>query len=388
MNLRRFGLALSLCSMLAFVGCSEKKTEPVKPVETPKPVEPVKPTPPPVAEEAHALKECAAPLDIVPSVDVKIGDRAAKTSGYKLTFADKDPDSLKLGVLGPINEDLGENMVALKRYVKFFTDEKADAIIVTGDIGEKASSIARALNVLADSKLPVLAVIGNRECRAEFTDGVSASRKDHSNVINLNEIRAIEFPELTLVSLPGYHAPDYIQCATGCRYFKSTLDEVVRVAKDAKNPVMLVSHGPPHGSSNQALDYASAGGNVGDENINRAITEGNIAFGVFSNIKEAGGRGSADPVGATLVKEGTASKTLFFAAGPADTFGWELNDGTKEVGMAALITVKDGQATFKNFRMKPLTAAEKAEAKKLEPAPTAENTEAPAKDAPKPDAPK
>jgi Icc-related predicted phosphoesterase len=376
MTLRRSALALSLLSSLALVGCSEKKpVEPPKPVEVAKPAEPPKPTPPPAPEEPHALKECAASLELAPSVDIKVGERAAKLGGYKLTFADKDADGVRLGILGPVNEDLGENMIALKKYVKFFTDEKATAIVVTGDVGEKASSITRVLNTLADSKLPVFVVVGNRECRAEFTDGVAAARKDHANVVNLNEVRAVEFPDLTLVSLPGYHEPNYIQCATGCRYFKSTLDEVVRVAKDAKTPVLLVSHGPPHGTSNQALDYASGGQNVGDENINRAIIEGNISFGVFSNIKEAGGRAAADPVGATLVKEGSSSKTLFYAAGPADTFGWELNDGTKSVGMAAVMTVKDGAASFKNYRMKALTAAEKAEAKKLEPTVTAEKTD-------------
>ena len=372
MTPRRFVLALSLSS-LALLGCPDKK-----PVEPPKPVEPKVEAPkpkPPVAEEPQALKECAASLEPAAVTDVKVGDRAGKLAGYKLTFGDKDADALNFGVLGPVNEDLGENMVALRKYAKFFMDEKADAIIVTGDVGEKASSITRVLNVLAETKLPVFVLIGNRECRAEFTDGVAASRKAYSNVINLNEVRSVEFPEVTLVSLPGYHAPDYIQCATGCRYFKSTLDEVVRVAKDSKVPVLLVSHGPPRGASNQALDFASAGGNVGDENINKAIGEGAITFGVFSNIKEAGGRGAADPAGATLVKEGTASKTLFYAAGPADTFGWELNDGTKSVGMAGLLSIKEGQATFKNFRLKAFTAAEKAEAKKLEPAPTAEKPE-------------
>ncbi len=384
MTARRFVLSLSLTAF-ALLGCPDKK-----PVDPPKPVEPKveapKPKPPPAENEPVALKECAAPLEPAPATDVKIGDRAAKLAGYKLTFGDKDADAVTLGVLGPVNEDLGENMVAMKKYAKFFTDEKADAILVTGDVGEKASSITRVLNVLAETKLPVLVLIGNRECRAEFTDGVAASKKDHTNVVNLNEVRAIEFPEVTLVSLPGYHAPDYIQCATGCRYFKSTLDEVVRVAKDSKVPVMVVSHGPPRGASNQALDFASAGGNVGDEGINKAIAEASIAFGVFSNIKEAGGRGAADPAGATLVKEGTASKTLFYAAGPADTFGWELNDGTKSVGMAGVIAIKDGQASYKNYRMKALTAAEKAEAKKLEPvAPPPEKTDAPAPaPAPKP----
>src|SRR4051812_15373405 len=131
MTLARVAIALSLFSSLVLSGCSEKKPpEPPKPAEPPKVEAPKPPPPPPAAEEVRALKECAAPLDIAPTADVKIGERAAKQGGYKLTFTEKDPDVLKLGVLGPINEDLGENMVALKKYAKFFADEKADAIIV------------------------------------------------------------------------------------------------------------------------------------------------------------------------------------------------------------------------------------------------------------------
>ncbi len=371
------------------LGCPEKKVEPPKPVEPPKKVE-APPTPPKPAEEQHALKECAAPLELGPAQELKLGDRAAKLSGYKLTFTDKDPDGqLVLGLLGPLNEDSGENMVAIKKYVKYFTDEKADAIVVTGDSGEPASGITRVLSALAESKLPVFVVIGNRECRADYTDGVNAAKKAFPNVFNLSEVRAVEFPELTLVSLPGYHDPAFISCTNGCQYFKSTLSEVVQMAKDSKVPVMLVSHGPPHGSGDQALDYASAGGNVGDENINKTIADASIAFGVFSNIKEAGGRAAADPAGTQLVKEGVPSKSLYVAMGPADTIGWDMNDGTKNVGMAGLLTVKDGQGSFKVMRLKPLTAAEKAEAKKLEPPKTeAPKEDEPAKDEPKKEEPK
>lgn len=381
---RRATVAISLVSLAVLTGCPDKK-----PVEPPKPVAvptPAKPPPPP--EKPRALKECAAALEAAPAVDVKIGERDAKLAGAKLAFTAKDADgALVLGVLGPINEDSGENMVNLKKYVKFFKDEKADAIVVTGDIGEKASSITRVLKTLAESKLPVLVVIGNRECRAEFTDGVDAARKDNSSVVNLNEVREVDFPELTLLSLPGYHDPEFINCATGCRYLESTVDEVVSAAKGSSAPVLLVSHGPPHGEGNLALDYASAGGNVGDPQINRAIAEGNISFGVFSNIKEAGGRAASDAAGTVLVKEGTASKALYLAAGPADTIGWEMNDGQKSVGMAHVMSIKDGQATWKSMRAKALTAAEKAEAKKLEPPPEPKEAPAPPPGQPAPKAP-
>ncbi len=371
-NMRLAGAAVVALGLGGLLGCPEKKVEPA-PAPKVAEVKPATPPPaPPPAPEPRAEKECAAPIDPGPVQDVKIGERAAKLSGARLTFADKDADGkLVLGVLGPINEDSGANMVALRSYVKFFTEEKVDGIVVTGDVGEVVTGISRVLKELTAAKVPVFVVIGNRECKAEFTDGVAAAQKESTAIVNLNQVRVVEFPELTLVSLPGYHAPEYINCKTGCQYLKSTVDEVVRVAKEAKTPVGLVSHGPPHGDGNQALDFAGAGGNVGDGAITKAITDSHIAFGFFSNIKEAGGRAAKDPGGTSLVKEGEASESLFLNPGPADTMGWEMNDGTKGLGMAATFTLKDGKATYKLLRLKPMTAAEKAEAKKLDP-PTTE----------------
>lgn len=373
MNSRHFALAITTLGLaIGLWACTEKKAEPPPPpppVAAPTP-EPVRP---PETPEPVAVKECAAPIDVVPPTELKVGDRTAKSTGYKLSFADKDADgTLRLAVLGPVNEDSGQNLINLRKYLKFFAEEKADAIVVTGDVGEVAVGITRVLTALAESKLPVLVVAGNRECRAEYTDGVAAAQKTASNVINMNQFRAVEFPEATLVSLPGYHDPNFITCATGCRYFKSTVDEVIRVAKESTSPVVLVAHGPPHGDGSQALDYASAGGNVGDEQINRAISEGKISFGVFSNIKEAGARATSDAAGTTMVKAEALSPSLYLNPGPADSVGWEMNDGTKSVGLAAVVSLKDGQASYKLFRAKALTAAEKAEAKKLDPAPRAE----------------
>lgn len=360
----RYAAALGLS--LGLLGCPEKKAEaPPKPPE----VKPAAPVPPPaLAAEPRADKECAAPIDPGPAVELKFGERTAKQTGARLTFAGKDADgALTLGVLGPINEDSGLNIVALRKYIKFFQDEKADAIIVTGDVGEVASGITRVLQELGGTQLPVFVVIGNRECRAEYTDGLLAAKAKSPNIVNLNEVRVVEFPELTLVSLPGYHDPNYITCKTGCQYLKSTVAEVVRAAKESKAPVALVAHGPPHGNGNSALDFAGAGGNVGDEAITKAIREGNIAFGLFSNIKEAGGRATKDPEGTQLSKEGEASKSLYLNPGPADTMGWDMNDNTKSVGMASVVKITDGQGTFKMLRLKPPSSAEKAEAKKFDP---------------------
>src|SRR5687767_6687277 len=109
-------LAISvLATAVMLWGCPEKKVEP-----PPKPPEPVKPAPPPqppAEAQPQADKECAASLDPGPATEVTIGTRKATSAGSKLSFADKDADgSLVLGILGPMNEDSGENMLALKKY--------------------------------------------------------------------------------------------------------------------------------------------------------------------------------------------------------------------------------------------------------------------------------
>jgi Icc-related predicted phosphoesterase len=378
-NVRRATVAVASASVLMLNGCKKEEAPAPPPPPPPAPKAEVAPPPPPKPPELpveRAVKECAAPLELAPAQALKFGAREATLAGYKLTFKDKDADGVvNLGVLGPVNDDSGANMVSLKKYVAFFKEQKADAVVFTGDVGEdSAEKISRVLKAVAESGLPVFVVAGNSECRASFTDGVNAAKAQFPNVVNLNSVRAVEFQEVTLVSLPGYHDPNYVKCSAGpqagCVYFKSTVDEVVKVAaeaKEAKRPVVLVSHGPPRGEGDLALDRAQGVGNVGDPQINAAVKQADIAFGLHSNIKEAGGR-ATDLGGTTLINQDTWVKSLYLAAGPADTWGWDMNDGTKSSGFAAVLSVKGDEGSWKLFRNKPLTAAEKAEAKKLEPA--------------------
>ncbi len=325
------------------------------------------------AADQRASKECAAPLDAAAPTQVKIGERAATSTGSKLSFKDKDADgALKLGILGPINEDSGLNLVVLRKYLKFFTDEKADAIVVTGDLPETVKGIARSLTELAQAKLPVFVVIGNRECQAEYTAGVAQAQKDNPNVVNLNQVRVVEFPEATLVSLPGYHDPNFIQCTVGCRYHKSTVDEVIRAAKESKAPVVLVSHGPPRGGGSQSIDYAPNTGNVGDQEINRALQEAKITFGVFSNIKEAGAR-ATDVAGTTVIAQDTPAKELLLNPGPANTTRQDMNDKSKGYGFAAVLSIQGQEASWKLFRNTKPSPEERKQAKAFDPKPDEED---------------
>ena len=62
------------------------------------------------------------------------------------------------------------------------------------------------------------------------------------------------------------------------------------------------------------------------------------------------------------MKEGAVAKKLFMNPGPADaTTGWDMNDATTAMGLAAVFKLNNGEATWKLLRLKQPTAAEKAE---------------------------
>jgi Icc-related predicted phosphoesterase len=280
-----------------------------------------------------------------------VGGRAAVRRGNHLRFTEADKDGqLVLGVLGPVNEDSPNNLQALQKYLTFFQAEKADAIVVDGDTGETEEGIVHVLDAVAASKVPVLVVIGNRECRADYAAATRRVSEKRSNLVNLNEVRTVEFPEATLISVPGYHDPNFINCAKGCQYFQSTLDEAAESAKAATSPVILVAHGPPLGEGSQALDYATPAGNVGDPALRAVLSETGVRFGIFAHIKEAGSR-ATDLAGTTVVDPDRAARVLFLNPGPANTAKWKMNDGTSGHGFAAIFALKGQEARWKPLRL-------------------------------------
>ena len=309
---------------------------------------------------------CGAPIEPGPRRDLVLGGRAAQQDGARLVFSERDADGrLVLGVLGPINEDSGLNLLALGRYRAYFAERKVDAIVVTGDVGEDPHRISRVLGELALSGVPVLVVIGNTESRADFAEGLREAQKRFPNIVDLTGVRTVQFPELSLVSLPGYFDPAFVKAKGSCLYSQAMIDEVMNEAKRLGAPVGLVTHGPPKGQGTQAIDWARTL-NAGDPAMTLAISSADIRFGFFSNIKEAGGHATKDAAGAAPLKEGEPSSTLFLNPGPADTTPWEMNDHTRSFGMASLFTLEGNQASYEVFRLGPPTAAEKAEAKGLE----------------------
>ena len=376
--LSRLGLCTALLALFA-VGCKKDASPAPAPAASPAPK--AVHAAAPVAAAASQVdrgnaatpskpgpsdRSCVGAIDTAVPKQVTIAGKKAELNGYKLTFLDKDADDQAVfGVLASINEDTAGNLFNLKRYVEWFKTNKAEAIIVDGDTGDSEASIEHSLALLAESGLPVFVAIGNHECKTDYNDAILSVQKKADNIVDLGKVRYVDYDDADLVSLPGYHDPQFVHCPTSpCIYTKNDVDDLAAVAEKANDAVVLVSHGPPHGNTPSAIDAIEGGKNIGDPNLNTLIAEAKIPFGVFGNVKEAGGH-ATDLTGQNVIKEGTPSGALYLGAGPADSVAWTMNDGTTSEGMAALLTVKGKQASYQIFRAKKLTDAERADGQKL-----------------------
>jgi hypothetical protein len=300
---------------------------------------------------------------------VTLGKRAAKITGYRLTLdgtADAD-DQVVIGVLGSINEASGENLFNLDRYLKFFADKGVELVLVAGDTGEDRPDVEAVLQKLGKSGLPVVAYAGNRETRADFVDAVNAVHKAMPNVINGNRVREIDWDDATIFTLPGHHDLRYIHAGkNGCQYFTEDLAALGKAIAGAKGPVVLAAHTPPLGKAPTAVDViATDRQHAGDPNLSRLLVDAKIPFGIFPNIKEAGGMATADVDGAKVVKEGEPSASLYLNPGAADSLEWTLNDGSSLSGSVAVLTVKGAQASYAMYKAPKLTDVEKGVAARM-----------------------
>jgi len=162
-------------------------------------------------------------------------------------------------------------------------------------------------------------------------------------------VRRVEGDGFTLVSLPGYYDSRYIHESAGCRYKPEDAQELTRIARGAASPVVLVTHGPPRQEGRAALDVTEDGHNVGDPDLTSAIAEARINFGVFGHILEAGGR-ATDLEGKKPVKPGLAVSALYLNPGPAFADPWGLNSGGVSHGMAAILTLRNGQGEWQQVK--------------------------------------
>ncbi len=309
--------------------------------------------------------ECLGPLDFSVPETVTYAGHSATLNGYKLTLDVPKTGPVVLGVLANVNEPSPANLQAIGSYLEFFKQKGAQAILVDGDSGESAEAIAGVLRPIAKSGLPVLVLIGNREPKGGFLDAISSVQKEFPNVFNLSRAREVDLGSVALLSLPGYHDPRYlIAGADGCLYHTDDLKALGRLASQLKSTVVLASHGPPHGEGLHAIDRVqSPPGNVGDPNLTDFLATNQIHFGVFANIIEAGGNATSLH-GDRAIGPDEVSPELYLDPGAADTVPWAMNDGTTAHGLAAVLRIQDGKASYSLLRLPAKSEAPVAAAKR------------------------
>ncbi len=363
--LKRWLLA-SLALSLAYC-----KSEPTKPAAAPtaktelKQDEAKQPASSPAAAsdkkgaQRRSSEQCVGPFVDTPVKTVKIGARDWELKGSTLTEKSTDPDdTMIVGVIADLKEDLPDNLSNIDKFIQHFKQEKVELIIVNGDTGETKAQIANNLKRIAASGVPVGIIIGNRECQADFNAAVTEVAEKATNVFNLNAVRHILADDAEFVTMPGYYNASYLHCVQGCQYYDEDVAALSGLVDAAKHPMTLISHGPPRQQSPSALDRISEGTNEGDPSLAKFMAEKRVPFGIFANIHEAGGK-ATDLTGENLVKEGVLVDRLYVNPGPGDSLRWTMNSGAESVGMAAVITYKGKQASYKVFRLSPQVAKKK-----------------------------
>lgn len=344
MRIRSAFVGVAAAAMVTSVACQQEPPPP--PPEAPKPVaaKPAEPATP----KTHP--ECVGPMTAGAPQALEFAGVKWEYTGAMLT--QKEPAAaaqLVIGAITDIKEDTDENKANLKRFVDWFKQKKADVLVVAGDTGETQAQIESAIGVVAEAKLPVFVIIGNREGREPYKAALTALHAKYGNVFDLNAVRRIDTPAADIVSMPGYYNPAYIHAKDGCAYSAEDVVETGKIASAANSPVVLVSHGGPRMDGAEGVDRTTEGANVGDPELAKLLAGGKVPFGIFGNIHEAGGR-ATDAAGKTVLKAGEAHASLYLNPGPADAVRWVMNDGTSSVGMAALLTIKDGKGSYEIFR--------------------------------------
>lgn len=294
--------------------------------------------------------------------ELTIAGKSYNLQGSVLTLTTTDANDLfTFGHLSDIKEDTPENLANIDLLLDWFHKERADALVVTGDLAEGQPAIEKIMRSVAAFKGPVFVMIGNREGKTDFEKAFDAVTSDLPNLVNMNRVRLFNADDVSLISLPGYFNPAYIHSLDGCRYTPDDVRKLDQIIMHAKSTIVVASHGPPRQSGNTSIDRIHEGVNVGDPVLAQYLGEKKLHFGMFGNIHEAGGK-ATDLSGKQLVRQGEFVDDLYLNSGPTDAVRWPLLDETESIGMGGMIQVKGRQAMYKVRRLRPGEAKPKAAA--------------------------
>lgn len=300
-------------------------------------------------EDAHQF-DCNGPWEHFSPADVRtVGAFRYEHTGatVKLTrVAPKPKGPAKLGLLAGIKDAEPDTLALVRTFLARFEQEDVDAVVLGGDTSSEPDVLEKLYAFFAEAtKRPVLSIAGNMERGASHAYAILKARKAGAlHLLNLDMIRRADGEGFDVVSLGGYHDKAYLHLSGGCLYTEQHLETALTAAKSADDPVVWLSHGPPRGKGKTDIDYVPGAGNVGDPRINDVLTRAKIRFGVSGHILEAAGK--ATDLAGKVQPQKRLVPTLFVNQGSANPLPWKLNDGGTSYGLAAVLTLDGGKASY------------------------------------------
>jgi hypothetical protein len=324
--------AAAVCAA-ALAACKDPPAPPAAPPSS----QPPAPAQAAVGQRSDAA--CAAPFDS-PSAREKVRAPAG---------------SLKIGVVGGLKDAAEENLAHLRRLVGKLRDRGAEVLLATGDVGDNLDEQLVLLGLLAETKVPVLVVAGNREVRSELDAAEADLRKRGARILDLSHTRAVDLGDALVVGLAGTMDKRLVHADGACVYVQKDIDALASyLDRQGGAPVVLAMAVPPRGKGKEALDL-SEGQNVGDPRIVPLLTPRRAPFGIFGQVWESGGR-AVDGAGAP-VPPGRDSEQLYLNAGAADRTRWPMSDGSMVAGQAAVLSLHGRRASVEIVRADPAESA-------------------------------
>jgi Icc-related predicted phosphoesterase len=340
------------------------------PPKPPPPPAPAPPPPPPEPDHPAAWSDvpdfygtmCPPPaftLDV--PLEKTVGGVVYTVTGSSAARGTPWKGPLVLGVLGAIKDAEWDTRKNLLKAKALFDKAKVNAILMNGDVAEtgEISDVARVVSETFGDSRPIFLHSGNSEWTSGFTNAFFEEEKKNPAIFNMNLIRHVDLGGVHLVSLPGWSVRQFVKQG-GCHYETKDVDAVRAIIEPIAEKgelVVLSAHGPPRGPDKKSLDRTWDFGNVGDEDLQKLLTDDLVRFGIFGHILEAGGRATADAAThkALKVPMKKGSPKLFVNVGSASSLGVKMLNKKTSRGMAAIVTIDTqkggtGKVTFLKLR--------------------------------------
>ena len=184
-------------------------------------------------------------------------------------------------------------------------------------------------------------------------DSITEKRKKCPQLVDMTAVRRARIKHVSLLSLPGYYNPFYLQAKEqGCSYESGDLEDVASLV-DPKATNILLSPTPPEGQGPDAVDMGRGNTNMGDSELKKMLKKSGIQFGIFGHVYESGGNATSSD-GKTKTAEGVWHNSVFLQAGASDSVPVSLVNGGRAAGMAHII-----EFSGKRGRFRPIMAGQK-----------------------------